>query len=108
MFSHPELKRLKSEIVAEVQASVQQVVNAVQVKADATAEDLAALRVKHEMSMMDITKRVQELELGQSSIIQDTSFKFDDIHRQLRRDEAVILRVPFKEGENLRNHFLTS
>lgn len=105
VYSHPEVNRLKLEIVAEVQSSVQQTMATIQHKVDVTAEDLTALRVKHDCSLMDITQRVQALELEQSSHIRETSFKFDDIHRQLRRDEAVILRVPFKDGENLRNHF---
>ncbi|KAL9703014.1 hypothetical protein quinque_006532 [Culex quinquefasciatus] len=105
VYAHPELNRLKLDIVAEVQLSVQQTIAAVQLKADSTAEELGALRAKHEMNFLDLTKRVQALELDQSSHIRETSFKFDDVHRQLRRDEVVILRVPFKEGEELRNHF---
>lgn len=90
VYAHPEVNRLKLEIIAEVQSSVQQTMAAIQHKVDATVEDLAALRVKHDCNLMDITKRVEALELEQSNYIQETSFKFDDIHRQMRRDEVVI------------------
>ncbi|KAL9698359.1 hypothetical protein quinque_001800 [Culex quinquefasciatus] len=55
---------------------------------------------------MELSKRVQTLELHQSSHIQEVSFRVDDVHRQLRRDEVVIMKVPFKENEDLRKHFL--
>lgn len=98
---------MKLEIVAEVQSSVREVIASLQEKADTTAQELSLLKQKHEGSVRELSKRIQELEITQASQVQETSYKFDDIHRQLRRDEAVILRVPFKENEDLRKHFFS-
>ncbi|KAL9695406.1 hypothetical protein quinque_014691 [Culex quinquefasciatus] len=63
----------------------------------------ACIRLKPEA----LPRIAEDLKQGKYWLCQsiETSFKFDDVHRQLRRDEVVILRVPFKEGEELRNHF---
>ncbi|KAL9706517.1 hypothetical protein quinque_010035 [Culex quinquefasciatus] len=94
------------DMVAEVQASVKLAIASVQNKAEATAEELKELKQQHTLSVMELSKRVQTLELHQSSHIQEVSFRVDDVHRQLRRDEVVIMKVPFKENEDLRKHFL--
>lgn len=105
VYAHPEVNKMKLEIVAEVQSSVRESINCIQQKVDTTQQELTTLQQKHEGSVRELTKRIQELEITQTSQIQETSYKFDDIHRQLRRDEAVILRVPYKENEDLRKHF---
>lgn len=106
VYAHPELTRMKLDMVAEVQASVKLAIASVQNKAEATAEELKELKQQHTLSVMELSKRVQTLELHQSSHIQEVSFRVDDVHRQLRRDEVVIMKVPFKENEDLRKHFL--
>lgn len=106
VYAHPEVNRMKLDIVAEVQSSVKQAIAAIQNKADATAEELNELKQRHGLSLLELAKRVQSLELNQASQVQETSHRLDDIHRQLRRDEVVVMRVPFKENEDLRKHFV--
>lgn len=107
VYAHPEVNRMKLEIVAEVQSSVRELIASVQEKVDTTAHELSLLKQKHEGSVRELTKRIQELEITQATQSQETSYKFDDIHRQLRRDEAVVLRVPFKENEDPRKLFIS-
>ncbi|KAL9707703.1 hypothetical protein quinque_011221 [Culex quinquefasciatus] len=73
VYAHPELTRMKLDMVAEVQASVKLAIASVQNKAEATAEELKELKQQHTLSVMELSKRVQTLELHQSSHIQEVS-----------------------------------